>query len=192
MASLFVLLELEIGSLRRQRIFRDRLNSLEAYTDVEFISRYRIRRERFLELNDKIETFISRSTRRSHSLSVTTQLAVTLQFLATGSFQTVVASVHGISQLSVSNCVRGVTEALCSIAKDYIQFPTAARQMSLQHGLLGKFGFPKVLGCIDGSHTPIVVSSTNEAIYVNRESFHSIKVQVICDYIFKFIDVVVK
>ena len=101
MASLFVLLEMEIGSLRRQRIFRDRLNPLDAYSDVEFIARYRIRREMFLELHDKIETFMSRSTSRSHSLSVTTQLAVTLQFLATGSFQTVVASAHGISQPSV-------------------------------------------------------------------------------------------
>ena len=192
MASLFVLLEMEIGSLRRQRIFRDRLNPLDAYSDVEFIARYRIRREMFLELHDKIETFMSRSTSRSHSLSVTTQLAVTLQFLATGSFQTVVASAHGISQPSVSNCVRGVTDALCSIAKEYIQFPTAARQMRMQHEFMEKFGFPKVLGCIDGSHIPIVAPSTNEAIYVNRKSYHSINVQAICDDVFKFIDVVVK
>ena len=33
MASLFVLLKMEIGSLRRQRIFRDRLNPLDAYSD---------------------------------------------------------------------------------------------------------------------------------------------------------------
>ena len=54
MASLFVLLEMEIGSLRRKRIFRDRLNPLDAYSDVEFITRYRIRREMFLELHDKL------------------------------------------------------------------------------------------------------------------------------------------
>ena len=192
MASLFVLLEMEIGSLRSQRIFRDRLNPLDAYSDVEFIARYRIRREMFLELHDKIETFISRATSRSHSISVTTQLAVTLQFLATGSFQTVFASAQGISQPSVSNRVRGVTDALCSIAKEYIQFPTAARQMSMQHGFMEKFGFPKVLGSIDGSHIPIVAPSSNEAIYVNRKRYHSINVQAICDDVFKFIDVVVK
>ena len=90
----------------------------------------------FLELHDKIETFISRSTSRSHSLSVKTQLAVTLQFLATGSFQIVVASAHGISQPSVSNCVRGVTYTSCSIAKEYIQ-------MSMQHDLWKSSGFLK-------------------------------------------------
>ena len=173
MASLFVLLKMEIGSLRRQRIFRDRLNPLDAYSDVDFV----VRREMFLELHVFFETFMSRSTSRSHSTYVTTQLEVTLQFLATGSFQTVVASAHGISQPSVSSCVRGVTDALCSIAKEYIQFPTPARQMSIQFGFMEKFGFPKVLGCIDGSHVPIVAPSTNEAIYVNRRSYHSINFQ---------------
>ncbi|KAI6658165.1 Nuclease HARBI1 [Oopsacas minuta] len=92
----------------------------------------------------------------------------------------------------MSNCVRGVTDALCSIEKDYIQFPTAARQMRMQHGIMEKFRFPKVLGCIDDTHIPIGAPSTNEAIYVNHKSFHSINVQAICDDIFKFIDVVVK
>ena len=85
-----------------------------------------------------------------------------------------------------------VTDALCSIAEEYIQFPTAARQMSIQHGFMEKFWLPKVLGCIDGSHVPIVAPSTNEAIYVNRKSYLSINVQAICDDIFKFINVVVK
>ncbi|KAI6654431.1 Nuclease HARBI1 [Oopsacas minuta] len=135
---------------------------------------------------------MSRSTSRSHSLSVTTQLAVTLQFLATGNFQTVVASAHEISPPSASNCVRGVTDALCSIAKDYIKFQTAARQISMQHGSMEKLAPPKVLGYIDSTHIPIVAPTTNEAIYVNRKSFHSINVQAICDDVFKLIDVVVK
>ena len=49
-----------------------------------------------MELLDRLETFIVRPTGRSHTIPTTTQLAVTLQFLATGTFQTVVASNHGI------------------------------------------------------------------------------------------------
>ena len=65
MASLFVLLEMEIdGSLRYERIFRDRLNPLDTYADVEFITRYRITRPMFLELHGNIETFMSRYTSR--------------------------------------------------------------------------------------------------------------------------------
>ena len=46
MASALSLLKIEIemveNSLRRQRVFMDRLNPMEAYSDFDFISRYRI------------------------------------------------------------------------------------------------------------------------------------------------------
>ena len=42
------------------------------------------------------------------------------------------------------------------------------------------------------SHIPMVAPSSNEEIYVNYKSYHSIIVQAICDDVFKFIDVVVK
>ncbi|XP_057189413.1 putative nuclease HARBI1, partial [Triplophysa rosa] len=42
-------------------------------------------------------------------------------------------------------------------------------------------GFPNVIGCIDGTHIPIIAPSQNEADYVNRKSIHSINVQIICD-----------
>ena len=48
------------GSMRRQRIFRDHLNPLDAYSDVDFITRYRITRAMFTELIDILETFTNR------------------------------------------------------------------------------------------------------------------------------------
>ena len=119
MASALILLEIEIeiieNSLRRQRVFRDRLNPMDAYSDFDFIARYRITKYMFVDLLNKISTKLNRSTARSHSIAPTTQLAVALQFLATGTFQTVIASAHGISQTSVSRCVTAVTKALTSI-----------------------------------------------------------------------------
>ena len=43
----------------------------------------------------------------------------------------------------------------------------------MQRGFMEKFGFPKAIGCIDGSHIPIVAPNPKEAIYVNRNSYHS-------------------
>ena len=193
MASALHILELEIEiSLRCQRVFRDRLNPLEQYSDREVITRYRITRYMFIQILDQISSKVHRSTTRSYSIPATTQLAVALQFLATGTFQTVVASAHGVSQTSVSRCVTAVCDALASIAHIYIQFPNETRQKIIQESFFQQGGFPLVFGCIDGSHIPIIAPSCNEDIYVNRKLYHSINIQAICDDEFRFIDAVVK
>ena len=86
----------------------------------------------FLELLERISAKLHRTTARSYPIVPTTQLAVALQFLATGTFQTVVASAHGISQTSVSRCVTAVCEALAAIAPAYIKFPNTSRQKVIQ------------------------------------------------------------
>ena len=173
-------------------MFRDRLNPIDVYSDIEFIARYGITKCIFVQLQEKVVTFIHRSTTRSHSIPASTQLAVALQFLATGSFQTVVATSHGISQPSVSRCIGTVTDALCLFAKDFIVFPNKVKQLQNQAKFLQLYGFPKVLGCIDGTHVPILAPPSDEDLFVNRKNFHFINIQAICDSDLKFIDVVSK
>ena len=103
MASISFLLENELDhSLRRQIVFCDRLNPLDMYSDIEFITFYRMDRIMFTELLNKFENYMIQSTSRSHAIPAATQLATTLHFLASGTFQEVVASCHGFSQPSLS------------------------------------------------------------------------------------------
>lgn len=47
-------------------------------------------------------------------------------------------------------------------------------------------GFPKVLGCVDGTHVRITKpSGPQEADFVNRKQYHSLNVQMVCDPAFK-------
>ena len=41
--------------------------------------------------------------------------------------------------------------------------------------------FPGIVGCVDGSHIPIITPKENEFVYVNRKNFHSANVQAVCD-----------
>ena len=145
MAPALSLLEIEIemieNSLHRQRIFRDRLNPMEAYSDLDFISRYRITKYMFVDLLNKISLKLHRSTTRYHSIAPTTLLAVALQFIATGTFQTIIASAHGIWQTSVSRCITAVTKALTSIAPAYINFLNTTRQRVIQEYFLKSTSF---------------------------------------------------
>lgn len=43
-------------------------------------------------------------------------------------------------------------------------------------------GFPNVIGTIDGTHIKIRAPIENANSYINRKEFHSINVQVICDF----------
>ena len=68
----------------------------------------------------------------------------------------------------------------------------APGQLLTQQKFEEKFGFPQVIGCIDGTHLPILAPSQNEDIYVNRKNFHSINIQAICDANLKLIDIAAK
>ena len=120
--ALFLLETYSSQSFTRQRVFRDS-NPLDAYDDVEFIWRYKISRNIFVRLEEKVSTFLHRWIIRSSAIPPTTQLAVTLMFLATGSFQTVVAFSHGISKQPVSRSISKILDALCFHAEEFIVFP---------------------------------------------------------------------
>ena len=53
-------------------------------------------------------------------------------------------------------------------------------------------GFPGVIGCIDGSHIPIIAPHQDKFAYVNSKKFHSVNIQGICDANLVFLDVVAK
>ena len=52
--------------------------------------------------------------------------------------------------------------------------------------------FPGVLGLVDGTHVRIQKPSENEADYVNRNFYHSINVQAICQHDGRFIDLLAR
>ena len=52
--ALFLLEAISSQSLVRQRVFRERLNPLDVYENVEFISRYGITRNIFVQPQEKV------------------------------------------------------------------------------------------------------------------------------------------
>ena len=52
-----------------------------------------------------------------------------------------------------------------------------------------KFGMTQAFGCIDGTHIPIVCPSEHSHDYFCYKQFHSLSVQVVCNYKVAFMDV---
>jgi hypothetical protein len=55
-----------------------------------------------------------------------------------------------------------------------------------------RIGVPVVIGCVDGTHVKLLGPSQHEAVYVNRKSYHSLNVQLICDFDLRIMNAVIK
>ncbi|KAL0870255.1 hypothetical protein ABMA27_005287 [Loxostege sticticalis] len=109
-----------------------------------------------------------------------------LMIYAHGSYQRLSGTNYdlGLSQTTVSDCLSEVTEAMNSpdILRKYIKFPTTQEQREVvSRKFMDKFGFPGVLGCVDGTHMSIIRPSEFEEAYFNRKQYHSLNAMMICD-----------
>lgn len=102
-----------------KRVIRDRLNSLEAYTDDELFERYRFRQEVYL-LN-LIGGTLLEST-RNNALPPMLQLFVCLRFFATGAYHKLIGDSLNVSESTADRCCRSITEAILHVRKQFIVF----------------------------------------------------------------------
>ncbi|XP_013397341.1 putative nuclease HARBI1 [Lingula anatina] len=184
----------DVEKVQAPRVYRKRIDQLGRFTDAETVSRYRLSKEEIRRLVRVLEPALVRSTNRSHALTPTQQVLVALRFLATGSFQSVVGDIHGVSQPSASRAIRAVVEAICA-SDDHslsVHFPSEQAEVRrTQNEFHSIAGFPRVLGCVDGTMIAIKSPTADvENAYVCRKGFHAINVQAICNAQLIFTDVV--
>ncbi|XP_050726940.1 putative nuclease HARBI1 [Eriocheir sinensis] len=185
-ADLEFLKAVEHYSLRRERVFRDRLNPLDISDDL-LLTHYRLPRHEILQLCEEIGPHIHRPTNRAQAIPVHTQVLVALRFYASGKFQNVVGDAAGISQSSISRVIKGVTEALFNKAIRDIKMPQDQQAlMQTKQGFYALHGFPSVIGAIDCTHIPIK-GPTNPIPFMNRQSRFTLNIQVVADSKMKII-----
>ena len=119
---------------RRRRMMRknlitkrlvDRENPLEYMTSEELFLRFRFRADTILFIVSLVFDKLHRNCRRSNPLPPLTQVLVTLRFVATGSFYSLIAdSYNGISTTSVFRSVQAVCSCLTDYFHHYVRMPT--------------------------------------------------------------------
>ena len=162
---------------RRDRIFRDRFNPLDSMREDLFIARYRFSKLVFLHLCEIVQEN-ERQTKRNLPLPVSLQLAVALRFFSQGGYLSKVGDVHHISKATTGKVLDGVCEILSSCLSSYVQYPA---HETLQQNFYQYSGFPKVIGCIDGTHVQIKKPANSPMTFMNRKQGCSINVLLVCD-----------
>lgn len=97
-----------------------------------------------------------------------------------------------VDQATVSRTCWRVTQAIYNV---FCHVISISDDLTLvKQSFSSKYGLPNIFGCIDCTHVEIKASLSRYFLdeYINREGWHSINVQAVCDADCNFIDVEVE
>ena len=98
---------------------------------------------------------------RSNDITLEEKVLICLKTLGSGSFQNCSKDFVQVSQPSVSKILTSISDSMVKLAPTFIFMPpTCADIFETKHNFYEVAGFPGVIGCIDGSHIPIVAPSS--------------------------------
>ena len=150
----------------------------------------------FILLVDMIREEVAPDSRsfRSDTVTAEKKVAMTLYYLKDqGSFRQT-GNTFGVSKATLSITLRVVVNAIINnLRKRYIVLPST--RSDLEKAAVNfekKFGFPQVIGCVDGTHIPIIQPKANAHDYFCYKMKYSLNCHAVCDEKGQFIDVEVK
>ena len=150
----------------------------------------------FMLLVDMIREEVAPDSRsfRSDTVTAEKKVAMTLYYLKDqGSFRQT-GNTFGVSKATLSITLRVVVNAIINnLRKRYIVLPSTRADLEKAAGNFEKkFGFPQVIGCVDGTHIPIIQPKANAHDYFCYKMKYSLNCQAVCDEKGQFVDVEVK
>ena len=171
-------------------------NLKDKMSSDEWKNNLRISKEDFRVLVKMIRPFaVTRSSKiRRDVLSLEKRVAVTLHYLKDQGSMRMTANAFGIARCTVGQIIQEICMILTkNIGPELIKFPETKEEVSTEiSAFLQRFGFPQVIGCIDGTHIPIKQPVENAHDYFSYKQTYSINCQAICNAFGQFTNVEVK
>lgn len=93
---------------------------------------------------------------RNDPVSPVNRILTALRFYATGAHLATIADFMGIHTATACRIIKRVSYLIASLSQRYIHMPTSQEEiLEVQRGFYDIASFPRVVGCIDGTHIRI-------------------------------------
>lgn len=146
----------------------------------EWMKNFGMPREQFEALADELSPCISPDPSSARmELSVEKELGITLQLLKDTGSITLTASAFGVSAPTVSKTIRSVCNAInTNLGPRYLKLPRDNELYQTVNLFEERFGFPQVLGAVDGRDIAINKTTKDTQSYFSYKMKYILYVQV--------------
>ncbi|XP_008210259.1 putative nuclease HARBI1 [Nasonia vitripennis] len=174
---------------RRPRVQNFIENVIYRYTEKEFQEHYRMNRTTFYYLLHLIRPSLMGEVLGFGKLPIPPekQLFITLYVLGSPDSYRSVTTKFDVGKATAWRALLRDVNAICQYRNYFIRWPSQNEVISTFNRIEARYGFPKVLGAVDGTHIQIAAPKRDSQSYINRKSVHSIQLQVICNDRLEFI-----
>src|SRR2546429_1547294 len=154
------------------------------YDNIRFRKTLRVNQSTFWNIVNKIhnhEIFLSQPRQQA---SIEKQLAVVLYRLGGKTTIWDICSKFGIAEGTVQLFTSRIIVALKSLKSQVIIWPRNDYHQEVHKGFEEKYGFPNIIGALDGSHMNLfeAPSKPNKDVYFTRKRRYAIHLQAIVDH----------
>ena len=153
-----------------------------------------MREASFYMLCEELRPYLTKQTTKLRKpVSVETQVAVTLYYLADEGRMRKISNSFGLGKATVSKVIRRVTSVISvKLGPKYIVLPKTKKEVE-EHAqnFYNRYVFPQCIGAVDDTHIKIKRPIDNPTDYVNKKSNFTLNCQGTVGYNYFFVDVLI-
>ena len=161
---------------------------LMEFDDEEWRDNFRMSRRSFNKLCGMMEGVLKPEVVTVRApVPLDMRVAIVLYKLASCAPYRVVASQFGVHKSTVKKFVYMFCKGMVSLPfiHNFIKVPTTEEAVGIARRFEQKFNIPQVIGCIDGTHIPVLPPSDAYKDFANREGWPSYVLQAVVDDMYR-------
>ena len=170
----------------RNKVFWER-DVLTMFDDEDWKANFRMTRRSFHKLCGIMEEIMKPAEVIVRApIPLEMRVAIVLYKLASCAEYRVVANQFGVHKSTVKKMVYQFCNGMVTSALEhFIKVPTTEEAIGIADRFEQKFNIPQIIGCIDGTHIPVLPPSDGYKDFVNRKGWPSYVLQGVVDDMYR-------